>query len=101
MTAYIPIIMMFIIIIVIQNNNNRFYYNLIKGKKEKRMLPKNLLAEFTGKVCSITQFNSSVINGKITAVEENWIKVETKKESKLLNGDMIKDITVLPDKYQY
>lgn len=67
-------------------------------------MPKELIKEFIGKVCSITMFNDSFgICGKIVAVEENWIKVEPykkKSEIKLINGDMVKDISIMSDKYQ-
>ncbi len=64
-------------------------------------MPTELLKEFLGKVCSIVMFgNVSGTNGKIVAVEGNWIKVEQKSGICLLNGDMIQDISLLPEKYQ-
>ena len=67
-------------------------------------MPKELIKEFIGKVCSISIFNDSFgVCGKIVAVEDNWIKVvsyKSKTEIKLINGDMIRDISVMPDKYQ-
>ena len=66
------------------------------------MLPKELMNDFIGKVCGILCYNDLTgVTGKIVGVEENWVKVQTKKETKLLNGDMIKDITIMPDKYQW
>ncbi len=65
------------------------------------MLPRGLMMEFIGKVCSISLFNESFgITGKIDSVEENWIKVIEKGNSRLVNGDMVRDIKILPDKYQ-
>lgn len=65
------------------------------------MLPAGLMKDFIGKVCSITMFNTSnSITAKIEATEENWIKVDEKGKSRLLNGDMISDIEILPEKYQ-
>lgn len=64
-------------------------------------MPTELLKEFIGKVCSVVMFGSvSGVNGKILAVEENWIKVEHKNGPLLLNGDMIQEISILPAKYQ-
>ena len=64
-------------------------------------MPKELMKEFVGKVCSITLFNDSFgFNGKIVALEENWIKIEEKGKIRLINGDMIRDISILPEKYQ-
>lgn len=64
-------------------------------------MPKELIKEFIGKVCTMNLFNESfAVNGKIVAVEENWIKVEEKNRVRLINGDMIRDISIMPDKYQ-
>lgn len=72
-----------------------------KRKGEKRNMPKEMMQEFMGKVCSIILFNDSFgMTGKIVAIEENWIKVENKKEVRILNGDMIQSISLMPEKYQ-
>lgn len=77
--------------------------NILKKKKEgrKRIMPKELMKEFIGKVCAIILFNDSFgVTGKITAIEDNWIKVEEKNKVRLINGDMIRDISIMPEKYQ-
>ena len=59
------------------------------------------MKDFIDKVCSITLLNElSGITGRIAAVEGNWIKVEEKNRVRLINGDMIRDIAILPEKYQ-
>lgn len=64
-------------------------------------MPKEMMQEFMGKVCSIILFNDSFgMTGKIVAMEENWIKVENKKEVRIINGDMIQSISLMPEKYQ-
>lgn len=64
-------------------------------------MPKELIKEFMGKVCTIVLFNESFgIMGKIVAIEDNWLKIEEKNKVRLLNGDMIRDIAIAPDKYQ-
>lgn len=64
-------------------------------------MPKELLEEFMGKVCVIVLFNESFgIQGKIIAMQDNWIKVEEKNRVRLINGDMIRDISIAPEKYQ-
>ena len=64
-------------------------------------MPQELMKEFIGKVCTIVLFNESFgVQGKIVAVEENWIKVEEKNRVRLINGDMIRDISIAPEKYQ-
>ena len=58
-------------------------------------MPTELMKDFIGKVCAITLFNESFgITGKIISVEENWIKVSEKDTSRLVNGDMIRDIKI-------
>ena len=65
-------------------------------------MPTELMKDFNDKVCSITLLNelSGSITGRIAAVEGNWIKVEEKNRVRLINGDMIRDIAILPEKYQ-
>ena len=44
-------------------------------------------------------FNESLASqGVIIAVEDNWIKVEEKKKTRIINGDMIRDIAIVPEK---
>ena len=62
-------------------------------------MPQELMKEFIGKVCTIILFNESFgVQGKIVA--DNWIKVEEKNKVRLINGDMIRDISIAPEKYQ-
>lgn len=62
-------------------------------------MPEELMKEFMGKVCTIILFNESFgVQGKIVAVEENWIKIEEKNKVRIINGDMIRDISLVPNK---
>lgn len=62
-------------------------------------MPIELMKEFIGKECTIILFNESFgVTGKIVAVEENWIKVEEKNRVRIINGDMIRDISVRIEK---
>ena len=64
-------------------------------------MPQELMKEFIGKVCLITLFNESFgFTGKIMSIEGNWIKISEKDTSRLVNGDMIRDIKIMPEKYQ-
>ena len=66
-----------------------------KRKGEKAKMPTEMLKEFLDKDCTITLFNEIVgVQGKIVAIEENWIKVEEKKRTRIINGDMIRDISI-------
>lgn len=64
-------------------------------------MPQEMIKEFIGKVCAISLFNEvSGIMGKIISVEDNWILVEEKGVNRMVNGDMIRDIKIMPEKYQ-
>ena len=58
-----------------------------------------LIKKYIGKTCAVYtgSFGSSV-NGLITAVEDNWIEVETKKGAQLVNADYVTNITENPIK---
>jgi len=59
------------------------------------MIPAEMLREFVGKECTISLFNEiGAIQGRLVAMEENWIKVEEKKKIRVINGDMVRDITI-------
>lgn len=62
-------------------------------------MPTELMKEFIGKECTIILFNESFgVTGKIVSVEENWIKVEEKNRVRIINGDMIRDISIKTSK---
>lgn len=64
-------------------------------------MPQELMKEFIGKVCTIILFNDSFgIQGRIVEIEDNWIKVVEKNKVRIINGDMIRDISIAPEKYQ-
>lgn len=64
-------------------------------------MPKGLMKEFIGKMCTISLFNESfAVQGKIITIEDNWLKVEEKNKTRIINGDMIRDIAIMPEKYQ-
>lgn len=64
-------------------------------------MPNEMMKEFIGKVCTITLFNESFgIVGKIVSTENNWVKVSEKNTYRIINGDMIRDIKIMPEKYQ-
>ena len=94
------IILLFCIIIP---RRNKFYFDIVKRKKrgERRNMPNEMMKEFIGKVCNITLFNDSFgIVGKIVSTESNWVKVLEKNTYRIINGDMIRDIKIMPEKYQ-
>ncbi len=92
-----------ILFCIIIPGRNKFYLGILKRRKKgrKRSMPKELMKEFIGNVCTIVLFNESFgVQGKIVAIEENWIKVEEKNKIRIINGDMIRDISIVPEKHQ-
>jgi len=71
--------------------------NIIRRKRKgvKRRMPAEMIKEFIGKDCVIVLFNEvAAVQGKIVALEDNWIKVEEKKRIRIINVDMIRDISM-------
>ena len=83
-----------IIMILLSRTNKKKHLNIIKRKKggRKRKMPTELIKDFIGEMCTITVFNEFAVKGKIIAAEENWIKIETKNDVRIINGDMITSI---------
>jgi len=62
-------------------------------------MPEELIKEFINQNCSITLFNEiGGVKGRIIAIEGNWIKVQEKNTVRLVNGDMVRDIKLIPAK---
>ena len=70
--------------------------DIIRKKKGiNGTMPTEMLKEFIGKTCCIGMLGGfSDVTGMIVAAEENWIKVEEKKNLRIINADYIRDITI-------
>ncbi len=108
---FIPVyLLLFIVLFVLLPQQNRFMYGVIQRQRKLRkkemegklhMMPAEFVKEFLGKVCAVTQFGDAAgATGRITAVEDNWIRLEQKNAVRFINVDMIKDIHILPEKHQ-
>lgn len=54
-----------------------------------------MLNDYIGKECSITIMGELCgFKAVLLEVEENWIKVKEKKQTRIINGDMISYISV-------
>lgn len=91
--SYFAIIFLLVILptIRIRRVKNR---NKRKNKKGvKRSMPVEMIKEYIGKEVSIfVEGELGGFQGKILSVEGNWLKVEEKKYTRLVNGDMITQI---------
>lgn len=94
---------LFVLWIAARQRQNYHLLRLQKKKKGRtRTMPKELIQEFIGKRCSVSTLGESFgAAGRITSVEENWIRFEPEGKGRspmLLNGDMIVQIKLLPEK---
>ncbi|MBQ7114556.1 MAG: hypothetical protein IJO10_10015 [Clostridia bacterium] len=72
---------------------------LWRKKGEKHNMPVEMIKKMIGSECTVTLFNEICgISGILLEVEENWIKIEEKKRIRIINGEMIRDISV--EKYR-
>lgn len=57
-------------------------------------MTREMLKDFIGKECNVTVFNSiGTIKGTVLDVDEQWIKIEEKKNISVINCDMIVNIS--------
>ena len=53
-------------------------------------MPVKMLSDYIGRECSITIMGELCgFKAVLLEVEENWIKVKEKKQTRIINGDMI------------
>ena len=68
---------------------------IIKRKKGRAAMTNELIKKYIGKYCYVTTGNMGVsVKGKIVEVNENWVEVETKSGSEILNLDFIQNIKI-------
>ena len=53
-----------------------------------------MLGQYMGKECTISLFNEvGAIKGKLMDADIQWVKVDTKKGTQLINRNMVRNIT--------
>lgn len=71
----------------------------LKKKGVKRRMPVGMLNECIGKEVTIcVEGELSGFRATVLSIEENWIKVEEKNNIRIINGDMITQISVPKNK---
>jgi hypothetical protein len=89
--VYLPL---FVILFIVLPQQNRASLNIIKKKRGKIIMVNELVKKYIGKNCIVaTGSFGTAVTGEITAVEDNWIEVNTKKGARLLNADYVTNIT--------
>lgn len=95
--------MVLLFVVIPAERSHMWMLNILRKRKKGVVgtVPTEMMKEFIGKVCSISLFNETFgITGKIVSLEDNWLKVEEKDTIRIVNGDMIRDIKLMPPKYQ-
>lgn len=74
----------------------RLILQRIKRRKGVVIMTNEIIKKYIGKYCKITtgSMGTSVV-GKIIGVNENWIEIETKKGSELVNADFVQSIKIV------
>ena len=92
------LIILFVLLIYINKKDYLMYKKLVQKKGNNKM-PEKMLKEFIGKEVTVMMYNESfAYTGVIVEVQDSWIKFETKKDIQIINGDMIRNITIKKDK---
>lgn len=62
--------------------------------KEYEDMSGSMLDQYIGKECTISLFNEvGAIKGKLMDADIQWVKVDTKKGTQLINRNMVRNIT--------
>lgn len=81
---------------MIRHQKNILLTIILKKRKKGDFvfMTNELIEKLIGKVCTITtgSFGTAVV-GKVISVTDNWIEIETKKRSQLINADFVVGIT--------
>ena len=72
-------------------------YNVITIVNRERMeedMDGSMLDQYIGKECTISLFNEvGAIKGKLMDADIQWVKVDTKKGTQLINRNKVRNIT--------
>ena len=92
--SFLPIIILLFIILPQQKKKaKKIVINKIIKKERRVYMSKEVFKNLMGKNCliySIDQYSE----GKITEINDNWLKIETKKNIEIINIEFIEKIEV-------
>jgi len=67
---------------------------ILSNGKEERIMEGSMLDQYMGKDCTVSLFNEvGAIKGKLMDADIQWVKVDTKKGTQLINRNMVRNIT--------
>lgn len=90
---YMPLVVIFLIVLPQERSIQNLVIRKIRMKREGIIMTNELIKKCIGKNCWVSagSFGTSVV-GKIIEVNENWIEIETKKGSQLINTEFVQSI---------
>lgn len=79
-------------VMAVQAANN--VITIVNGERTEEDMDGSMLGQYMGKECTISLFNEvGAIKGKLMDADIQWVKVDTKKGTQLINRNMIRNIT--------
>ncbi len=67
---------------------------IVNGEGKEEDMDGSMLDQYMGKECTVSLFNEvGAIKGKLMDADMQWIKVDTKKGTQLINRNMVRNIT--------
>lgn len=77
---------------VVQAANN--VITIVNGERTEEDMDGSMLDQYMGKDCTVSLFNEvGAIKGKLMDADIQWVKVDTKKGTQLINRNMVRNIT--------
>ena len=71
----------------------RVLRRLQNKQKGIRSMSNDLIREFIGKEVLVVTVDNAEYRGRLVACEDNWIKIEEKRNTRLINADVITAIS--------
>ena len=79
-------------VMAVQAANN--VITIVNGERMEEDMDGSMSGQYMGKECTISLFNEvGAIKGKLMDADIQWVKVDTKKGTQLINRNMIRNIT--------
>lgn len=67
---------------------------IVNGERMEEDMDGSMLDQYMGKDCTVSLFNEvGAIKGKLMEADMQWVKVDTRKGTQLINRNMIRNIT--------
>ena len=79
-------------VMAVQAANN--VITIVNGERTEEDMDGSMLDQYMGKDCTVSLFNEvGAIKGKLMDADIQWVKVDTKKGTQLINRNMVRNIT--------